>query len=251
MVRLRVYVWIYTLPKTNIAPENRPFPKENHLPTSIFRCYVMLVSGRVPTIKPRNEHLGPAGFPNRSSRPGWKHASPCGDWIHGLSRLEKQRDSLLNEGFFGLREGLPNFVTRNGWHKISDIGGSSHSIVFEADSMLFVTSHVSVESFIDQFFCEQICTLWMWIGTLFSEHLKCPASNPSTNQLASFPQKLCKDTVAIALYPKKLLAHKLSPNGLPRDYQGSQRTFLGIHGTNVTWYVKRLGNLPGIYPPWN
>ena len=199
MVRVRVSVWIYTLPKTNslhlkIGPSKRKIIFQHQ-----FSGAKMLVSGRVPTIKTRNEHLGPAGFPNRSSRPGWKHVSPCGDWIHGLSRLEKQRDSLLKWGNFGLREGLPNFVTRNGWHKISDIGGSSHSIVFEADSMLFVTSHVSIESFIDQFL-----------------H---PTLQP--NQLASFPQKLCKDTVAIALYPKKLLAHSAvsqrSPKRLSRQ----------------------------------
>ena len=40
---------IDTLPKTNIAPGNRPSQKEIHLPTIIFQG--LLVSGRIPQNK--------------------------------------------------------------------------------------------------------------------------------------------------------------------------------------------------------
>ena len=38
---------IYTLPETNITPENRPSQKEFHLPTIHFSGGELLVSGRV------------------------------------------------------------------------------------------------------------------------------------------------------------------------------------------------------------
>ena len=52
-----------TLPETNIAPENRPSQKETIVfQPSIFRGYVMLVSGRVPVSlhPPFSIHFHPA-----------------------------------------------------------------------------------------------------------------------------------------------------------------------------------------------
>ena len=44
----RVFLKAFTLPKTNIASENRPLEKESPaLETAIFRCKLLLVSGRV------------------------------------------------------------------------------------------------------------------------------------------------------------------------------------------------------------
>ena len=42
---------IYTLPETNIAPENRPSQKETSIPTIHFQVLLLLVSRRVDCMR--------------------------------------------------------------------------------------------------------------------------------------------------------------------------------------------------------
>ena len=88
----------YTLPETNIPPENRPSQKETSIPTIHFRCE-LLVSGRVdfpdfkgshfPSNVAKHPQRPPLPVPNGSRAPtanstfgGWKR----GVWIEMIMK---------------------------------------------------------------------------------------------------------------------------------------------------------------------
>lgn len=176
-------------------------------------------------------HLGPTRFPNRSSRPGWKHVSPL--LMRDLLVWGRAAQFVKRNAFFRRFLTLVVRVIQCFW-SLFDVVCLIPCIYWELK--------------IHKFFCEN-----MYKCRCESEHFSQTISDAldpkfQPHQLASFPQKLCKDTVAIALYPKKLLAHTNSRPTLPRDYP-RHYVPIGMHGTNQTWWAKRIWPL-GSFSFW-
>ena len=93
----------YTLPETNIAPENGPSQKETSLPIIHFQVLLLLVSGRVIQIKHFTLNQKASSFPTPRTRqsviplPRWK---PLIFWQKKRKKTSLTVQKFPNDGDF-------------------------------------------------------------------------------------------------------------------------------------------------------